>query len=129
MPRALTHQCQKDASSAIRQTNTMWLGGPDAKGAMEMLTELVIRPSDGPHRPHIDLARDKRGREALFRARQFTPLHFTEQEHNNMGELRGCSMDLTGISGSRYSSLGYDVQDILTLGAYHPEVSPVLRHA
>ena len=108
--------------------NTMWVGPPDEEGAMEMRTEIICRPSEGPHRPKIDPARDNRGQMALFRGRQFTELHFEQADRVDMEVLRGCSMEFAHISGSRHPPIGYDVQDILTLYAYRPEVSPVLRH-
>ena len=118
-------QCEQRDPTCL---NNMWVGGPEAEGAMEMRTEIISRPSEGSHRPRIDPARDNRGQVALFRGKQITELHFDQHDLEDIEALRGCSMEYAHIPGSRYPPLGYDVHDILTLYAYKPEVTPVLRH-
>ena len=123
---SMEEECEQRNATGL---NTMWLGGLDAEGAMETRTGLILRPSEGPHRPRIDPAQDDRGQLALFRGRQFTALELNQQDLDDMRELRGCSMKVAHISGSRYPPSGYGVQDIATLYAYRPKVSPMLGHS
>ena len=98
--------------------NTIWQGQPGEEREEAMRTEIIMRPSIGPHRPLLYVSPQDRAKEACYKDREFTTLTLDQQDLANMRELRRCSLELAAIAKYRYPPLGYDVRDLLTLQAY-----------
>ena len=108
---------------------TIWNGPvPDnsEEAQLRKRTEIIHRPSFGSHRQLMYSTPSNDAREGHFRDRHLTALQFSQQDLEDMQELRETSMELAAVAKNRYPPIGYDMEDLITLHAYKPVPSPAL---
>ena len=108
---------------------TIWNGPvPDnsEEAQLRKRTEIIHMPSIGSHRQLMYFTPSNDAREGHFRDRHLTSLQFSQQDLEDMQELRETIMELATVAKNRYPPIGYDMEDLITLHAYKPVPPPAL---